>query len=215
MTHIIPHKKFNGSIVPNWLMESNIVSNNAKLVYARLCQYGGKEGEAYPRLVTLSEAVALSLSTTRRALDELKSKNLITSQRKGLGKSNHYKFLVHDLMEFKGETSKCSSMSTQNASTMSTPLLEENQYKRIKEKKEVSCDLELNDSTDFCAWFDRQFPGGWHLFKAIMNQYIKDNNVHPFTEKNDLFNQALKMMLEDGTFKDVFMKRYNKEVLFT
>jgi hypothetical protein len=96
-----PWNKFVGALVPNWLMErsSKDISPGAKLCYARLVQHGGRNARAFPSAGTLARELGASESNVRKYLDELRTKKLITSRQRGLGKSNTYQFLWHEWMD--------------------------------------------------------------------------------------------------------------------
>ena len=93
-----PYKLFNGANIPNWLLERREVASTAKLAYARLCQYAGKDGYAFPRQDTLAAKIGVSQRYTRKVLSELSKFGLIRIIRRGLGKSNAYEFLEHPWM---------------------------------------------------------------------------------------------------------------------
>lgn len=93
--YINPYKLFHGSFVPNWLLERKEVSQGAKLCYARLCQYAGKKGTAWPAQETLAAEIGCSDREARRYLKELVTTELIEVEQRGLGKSNVYHFLGH------------------------------------------------------------------------------------------------------------------------
>ena len=90
-----PYKQFTGAFIPNWLLERNEVSSNAKLVYARLCEFAGPNGRCYPLRATLANECGISISSVDRALRELKRYRLIESERQGLDRPNRYYFLIH------------------------------------------------------------------------------------------------------------------------
>ena len=96
---INPYNLFVGAFVPNWLMKRTELSAWAKLTYARLGQYAGKDGEAFPTVETIAEEIGASKSTVERALAELKKADLIESVQRGLNKSNSYFFLAHQWMK--------------------------------------------------------------------------------------------------------------------
>lgn len=66
-----PYKLFVGSFIPNALLKYPGLTPSAKLAWARLAQYAGKDGVAHPKIETLAEEVALSERHTRRTLCEL------------------------------------------------------------------------------------------------------------------------------------------------
>lgn len=94
-----PHSLFVSSPLPEWLERRPELSPGAKLVYARLARFGGRDGSAYPSRETLAEAVGLPLRTVARHLAELKEARLVVADRPGLGRSNRYRFLWHEWIE--------------------------------------------------------------------------------------------------------------------
>jgi hypothetical protein len=74
------------------------VSQGAKLAYARLAQYAGKDGECFPKQETLAVELGVCERTAHRYLHELIEFKLIESDRPGLGASNSYFFLDHPWM---------------------------------------------------------------------------------------------------------------------
>lgn len=113
---INPYRLFVGSFLPNWLLSRSEISMNAKVVYARLGQYAGQNGEAFPLMQTLADEVGLSLATLKRALDELKEHKLIETEQRGLGQSNLYFFLRHRWMSrLKNERGKLTDEPTESS----------------------------------------------------------------------------------------------------
>ena len=78
------------SILPNRIARMDI-SMGAKVCYARLNQYAGKRGRAFPKVVTLAAEIGASERQTRRYIVELKERGLIRVRRRGLGRSNVYR----------------------------------------------------------------------------------------------------------------------------
>lgn len=69
------------------------LSHGAKLVWARLAQYAGEDGRAYPAVGTLAQEVGLKKRQTQNLLRELKTKGFIESE---MGpRANAYFFLLH------------------------------------------------------------------------------------------------------------------------
>lgn len=69
------------------------LSHGAKLVWARLAQYAGADGRAYPAVGTLAQEVGLKKRHTQNLLAELKAEGFIESE---LGpRANVYHFLLH------------------------------------------------------------------------------------------------------------------------
>lgn len=92
---INPHRMFVGSFVPDWLLCRVEISQGAKLCYARLAQFAGKDGECFPKQETLAGELGISERQTRAYLTELGEFALIETTQHGLGTSNSYTFLDH------------------------------------------------------------------------------------------------------------------------
>ena len=54
-----PFLLFNGVWLPNGLLERTDLSPGAKLAYARLCQFAGRDGAAYPSIATLGREIGV------------------------------------------------------------------------------------------------------------------------------------------------------------
>lgn len=72
-----PYKLFIGSFIPNALLRFTGLSSTAKLVWARLAQYAGENGVAFPKITSLAEEIGLSESQAQRLLNELEKKDFI------------------------------------------------------------------------------------------------------------------------------------------
>jgi len=81
--------------LPNWLLRRPEVSAGAKLAYARLVQYCGRNGAAWPSLTTLAREVGASRRQTIRHVNELRDLGLIASERTGTRASNTYQLRAH------------------------------------------------------------------------------------------------------------------------
>jgi len=96
---INPWKLFTGAMIPNWLLERHELSQGAKVVYARLSQYAGRKGCAYPRVQTLANSIGLAERQTQRYLAELKKHELIRVKDFSVhGAASRYYFLSHPWM---------------------------------------------------------------------------------------------------------------------
>jgi hypothetical protein len=99
-----PRRVFVGSFIPNVLMRFKGLSPTAKLCWARLAQYLGKDGLAYPSQETLGEEVGVTDRHIRDVLEELQRAGFIfkiapTGQDKFAHKTNRYGFLWHSIFE--------------------------------------------------------------------------------------------------------------------
>lgn len=97
---INPYKMFQGSWIPQWLEERGEISPGAKLVYARLARFAGKNGKCNPARETIAKALGYDSETMiGKYLKELVSYDLIKSIRTGLNRPNSYYFLEHKWMK--------------------------------------------------------------------------------------------------------------------
>ena len=135
MDYINPWRMFIGAFIPNWLLDRREVSLGAKLVYARLCQYAGRNGQAWPRQDLLAQEIGLKRRQVIRYLKELREHRLIEVTQIGLGRTNVYRFLAHEWMDDGSQGSVRSD--TREVSELTLPLKRINR-KRIKEHK-VTC----------------------------------------------------------------------------
>lgn len=95
-----PYRMFFGAFIPEWLMRSSAVSSGAKLTYARLCRYAGKDGAfANPRLEELAEEIAVSKRSVQNYLAELEEAGLIEAEQVGLNQPNRYYFLWSSMID--------------------------------------------------------------------------------------------------------------------
>lgn len=95
---INPYNLFVGSFIPNWLLKRPEVSCGAKLVYARLAQFAGKDGKAFPLVGTIAAEIGAPKRNVERFIAELKKAKLIEVSRRGFTHSNSYYFLAHRWM---------------------------------------------------------------------------------------------------------------------
>lgn len=94
--YINPYRLFTGAFIPTWLLLRPDVSMGAKVCYARLCQYAGKDGECFPKQLLLAAEIGLNNQRqVLRYLKELTQHGLIEVIRIGKMCSNRYKFLNH------------------------------------------------------------------------------------------------------------------------
>ncbi len=102
--YINPYRFFQGAMVPNCIMRLRDLSQTAKLVYGRLCQYAGRNGEAWPSLDKLAEEVGLTnWRQAHRSVRELEQYGLleivkrVEGENLGDGRKNAYRFPEHPL----------------------------------------------------------------------------------------------------------------------
>jgi len=81
----IPYQVFSGaesrrhprSFILNTVMRRTDLSSTAKLLWGRLSQFAGRNGQCYPTQYRLSEELGCTLRTILRALKELEKADLI------------------------------------------------------------------------------------------------------------------------------------------
>lgn len=100
MEFVNPYRMFNGSWVPNWLLERPELSLGTKVTYARLAQYAGKNGVAYPRMEVLGRSLGISGRQASTHVAELVAHGLIhVESGKQAGTANKYHFRKHPWFE--------------------------------------------------------------------------------------------------------------------
>jgi hypothetical protein len=99
----IPRQVFNsGVFVPEALLACRLVSNGAKLLWARLARYAGTRGQCFPLLSTLAADLGFSERQVQRYLAELVSGGFLRARQRGFNKSNAYEFLWHPALALSG-----------------------------------------------------------------------------------------------------------------
>lgn len=94
-----PYRAFVGAFIPNCLMAYPGLSQGAKMCWARLAQYAGKEGVAYPKQETIAKELGVSTAQAKRYISELVDKGFILIERSSDDRLAHapnkYRFLMH------------------------------------------------------------------------------------------------------------------------
>ena len=102
-----PHSLFHGCFVPEALCRCVKISPGAKLCYARLTRYGGKDGKCHPSVPMLAAELGISTRQCRNYLRQLEQQGFIRRVSRGKGHSNSYEFLWHAI--FQGQPRKDTS----------------------------------------------------------------------------------------------------------
>jgi hypothetical protein len=96
-----PWRLFVGCFIPNAIARCTVLSSTSKIVFGKLCQYAGQNGQAYPSYKTLATDVGVERRQAIRAVKELVDFGLIkpVGRVKGDGgfTSNIYVFVWHQL----------------------------------------------------------------------------------------------------------------------
>jgi len=191
MKYINPHKMFIGCFIPNWLARCENISSSEKIVYARLCQFAGKDGECFPRQETIAVEVGLKVDAVNKIIKRLAELKLIESKRVGLGKPNKYKFLWHDLMNPDNGNHESRTMETivqetdsgteQETDSGTEHIYKENHIRESYIKRNVfkapcvdeivSYCRERNNNVDGAYFYDYYKTRGWLLGKTKMRDW--------------------------------------------
>jgi len=197
---INPYKLFVGSFIPNWLLERTDISDSAKLLYARLSQYAGENGYAFPLIETLAKETGASVATVKRGLTELKDHGLIESQQRGLGQSNVYFFLAHEWMKspprsINNDTPEVSKVSFQESSNLHH-IRESKRRESVKREDAASPELgkpkSMNLPEAIKVWTDRIYAINESRF-ARLPSWVRRSQKRNFT--TDEIAQALEQFL--------------------
>ena len=76
--------------IPNYLLHNHTLTNNAKVVYAKLLSYAWHNNQVFPGQERMAEEIGSSKSTVGRAVQELEEQGWLEIQRRGQGKTNLY-----------------------------------------------------------------------------------------------------------------------------
>lgn len=140
-----PYNQFVGAFIPNWLMCRVEISGGAKLVYARLAQFAGKNGKAFPKQLTLSVEIGIGERQLRRNIKELIEIGLIGVVQQGLGLPNYYEFYTHEWLSGPEWTymsgQERSDMSGQGGHMCPVPLKENHKEENQKKIKTFSPEI--------------------------------------------------------------------------
>ena len=93
-----PFNLFDGAMVPSEILRSPKLLPSEKLVFARLTQFAGMKGKAWPSVERLAQEIALSIPQTRRCVHSLEQQGLIRRLARS-GRSNEFEFLWHSIYE--------------------------------------------------------------------------------------------------------------------
>jgi Helix-turn-helix domain len=86
--------------VPNYLLRSPQLSNNAKVVYAKLLSYAWNNDRCFPGQDRMAADIGTSQPTIARAIQDLQVRGWLEVKRRGQGKTNIYvlKYVVDKSM---------------------------------------------------------------------------------------------------------------------
>jgi hypothetical protein len=97
-----PFGLFNGLWVPECLARCRWLSGGAKLAWARLARYAGRDGRCFPTMKTLGEEIGVGERQAQKYVAELERHQLVRRISRYVGRaqtSNGFEFLWHELFE--------------------------------------------------------------------------------------------------------------------
>ncbi|SHF50612.1 Helix-turn-helix domain-containing protein [Fodinibius roseus] len=221
---INPYKLWNGSFVPEWLMPRTEISQGAKLAYARLARFAGKNGYCNPKISTLAAEIGVSDRQCSTYLNELVEYELIAKKQRGLGKSNEYHFYSHKWMELPSEVSEASGQDMKKTSGQGGRKLhdkdEDNFKSHSKESHNKESQIEERELSNLS--FDDFDVEEQPLQMVTLHIYqeIKDFNEHLDTLKGATLEewiQPLQQLIDESESLDAhklndvfsFVKRHD------
>lgn len=126
-----PYKQFVGAVAPNWLMKRTDISQGAKLCFARLAQFAGKNDCAFPGHKKLAEELGVSIPSIKAYLRELTGLGIIQSKPMGSGNFSLYFFVDQPgIVEFKTDSQETILQSAKTDSQENIP-----QTRQLKDRK--------------------------------------------------------------------------------
>lgn len=169
---INPYRLFVGSFIPNWLLQRVEVSQGAKLAYARLCQYAGEKGVAFPKRETIAAEIGVSQSQFDRYVKELVELELIETDQLGMGHANRYRFLNHPWIQGRRRETGSAYMRSQESAYMRTPL------KRFREENHADADEEAKKRIDYAtSTYKRTRRTNEGLRAAVAQRFGRGNGL--------------------------------------
>lgn len=99
-----PKKFFIGTFIPSFIMRDGELTPSSKLLFAKLCDYAGDDGEVYPSQATLSRDLGCDTKTVYRSIEILEKRGLIrvvasTHDERLSGMNNCYKFPISSILD--------------------------------------------------------------------------------------------------------------------
>ena len=100
----LPYKLFVGLFIPDVLASYNGLQLSSKIVWGKLAQYAGEDGNCFPAVDTIASGLGCSTRTVRRCIKELEEKQFIEvetcyNEKSRSQTSNRYYFLWHPLFD--------------------------------------------------------------------------------------------------------------------
>jgi len=193
---INPYKRFQGVFIPNAIMECREITQSEKLVWGRLAQFSGKDGECHPSMEQIADGVGISERQAKRAIKALAENGFImivkpSGKERLMHWRNRYLFLDHPCFSGSGsvdqnapsggDTSVPSdgvvSVPSKEVTPVSPPrkrIIKENHIKRERKKEGTNFALfwqlypKKKSKGNARKAFEKLGPSQ-HLFEKIMD----------------------------------------------
>ena len=130
-----PWRIFVGAFLPNAVLRSTVLTPTSKLVYARLAQYAGRDGECWPSQEELATECGITRRSCIRCIAQLAQEGYIAPE--SYGHRMKYRFLWHESFGAVGgqnvtpAVTNCHPPIVHGTSTSTTPS-EENHRRESK-----------------------------------------------------------------------------------
>lgn len=204
MKFINPYYRDFGAFIPNWLLSRSEVSSGAKLCYARLVQYAGKNGSAWPKQDTLADELGIGVRNVQYLLKELIDLSLIHSTRQGKGLPSKYLFLDHEWMNTQysayEENSDTQNLAFGDTQDSAAPLLQEKLKGRGSEKKPSPKDLQDVKISDIMPWIEEKKKEGIN-FAGIDIAFHLEKCKNHFLGKKRTIGTAYNWILQEMKYE--------------
>lgn len=187
----------------NPILFDESLSDRAKLIYMQLKarDFGDKKGYAYPGHERIAEENDCSVSSVKRAINELTKAGLIRKKQRGLNKTNRYNFLP--LSNRYPQLKDSSPVTEQGSSPMtgldSSPVnykelkVEELKEKEAKASKEAAADIDNNSTKN-----NQLSNETCNLFEEVFNRELTANEKKTLANKEqNILNGVLKLIKHD------------------
>ena len=99
----LPYRQFSGYVIPNCLSRYPDLSSTAKLVWGRLAQYAGRNGNCFPAYQTLADELGCRRNTVIKAVQSLVDRGFLERESRP-GRSTLFHFLFHPIFRPGAET---------------------------------------------------------------------------------------------------------------
>ena len=145
---INPYRMFKGAFLPNAILECEELSQSAKLMWARLAQFSGKNGKCYPKMTDLAKGIGVSEAQAKRVIKQLSEQGFImvipaTGKKRLLHYGNNYIFLDHPTFSSDkkrttgGVTDDTPDNGIDNTSKEVAPVIRANKENHIRESIQI------------------------------------------------------------------------------